>query len=72
MKWSLRHHRAQPLERFGINAGPEQREVADVAMDLAAGAAFRRHRLGLDHHLGDFFQAAAGGVAQPEDGVDDG
>ena len=39
-------------------------------MDFAAGAAFRRHRLGLDHHLGDFFETPAGGVAQPKDGVD--
>src|SRR5438045_9661017 len=32
---------AQPFQRLGVDAGPEQREVADVAVVLAAGAARR-------------------------------
>ncbi len=39
-------------------------------MHFPASAAFRRHRLGFDHHLGDFFKTAAGRVAQSEDGVE--
>ena len=35
-----RGRRAAPGEGLGIDAGPEQGEVADVAINLAAGPAF--------------------------------
>ncbi len=65
----LRQEGAETVERFGIDAGPEQREIADVPVDLAARAAFGWHGLGLDHHLGDFLQPSAPRTGQPVDGV---
>ena len=36
----LLQHRADPVQGLRINAGPEQREVADVPVDFAAGMVF--------------------------------
>jgi len=65
----LGDRRAQPLQDFGIKARPEEREVADVAVHLAAGAALARDRFGLHQHVGDLLEPAAGAGTELVDRV---
>ena len=56
----------QPGERFGIDPGPEEREIADVAVDLALRRADAQ--LGLGQHVRHFVQPPAGRMAELVDG----
>src|SRR6185437_3094407 len=47
----------QPPQGFRIKAGPKQREVADVAVDLSPGIAHAG--LGLDEHFANLLQGPA-------------
>src|SRR5258708_4059076 len=51
----LGQNRTQPFESLGIDARPEQREIADVAMIFASGAAAGRQGLGLEQHVYNIF-----------------
>ena len=50
-------------QRFRIDARPEERYVADVAMDIAAGQSDAALRLG--QHVGDFEHRPAGQISHP-------
>jgi len=59
---------SQPFERFGIDADPEQREIADVAVDFPLGTFDAL--VGFEQHVGDFFEPPPDGVPDPENDVD--
>ena len=61
--------RPDALQGLGVDAGPEQGEVADVPVVLAAGPAAGGQLPGLQHHVHQLGQRPAVGAAQPVDGV---
>ena len=58
------------IDRLRIKAGPEEREVANVAVVFAPHPAAGRQMLGFDHHLGEFGDRFARLVPQAIDRVE--